>query len=51
MVVTHEPGARVLGADGRPVSLSKLKRGTRVECEGTHRSKSEFSAAAVRVMK
>ena len=50
-IVNLEPGARVFGANKAPLSLSKLKRGCRVECEGTKRSKKEFSARTVRVVK
>ncbi len=49
--VNLEAGSKVLGANGKPVSLAKLRRGCRVECEGTHRSKKEFSARTVRVVK
>lgn len=50
-IVNLEPGARIFGANKAPLSLSKLKRGCRVECEGTKRSKKEFSARTVRVVK
>ncbi len=51
VIVNLDAGAVVQGADGKAISLEKLRRGNRVECEGKRLSKKEFLAKTVRIVK
>jgi len=50
-VVKLDAGVKVVGKNGKAVSLQKLRRGDRVECAGTRLSKKEFKAGSVQVLK
>lgn len=50
-VVKLDAGVKVVGKNGKAVSLQKLRRGDRVVCEGTRLSKKEFQAGSVQVLK
>lgn len=51
IVVNLDTDARIQGASGKAVTLARLRRGDRVECEGTRLSKKDFKAGSVQVLK